>query len=74
MRAWSLVFLALWFFTLRLKPVNAAGSGTLEVIMPKRVAMSVVHSDHTCSKPEGQLGDEAYDSDGPRPPRLGNRP
>ena len=33
MRTRSLVVLALWFFTLCLKPVKAAGSGTLEVIM-----------------------------------------
>ena len=43
MRAWSLVVLALCFFTLCLKPVKAAGNGTLEVIMPKRVTLSVVH-------------------------------
>ena len=47
MRAWSLVFLAWWFFTLCLKPVRAAGSGDLEVIMPRRVALSVVYTETT---------------------------
>ena len=31
--------LALWFFTTCLKPVEAAGNGTFEVIMPKRITM-----------------------------------
>ena len=39
MRTWSLVVLALWFFALCLKPVKAAGSGTLEVIMHKSGAV-----------------------------------
>ena len=38
-RSTSLVVLALWFFTLCLKPVKAAGSGTLEVIMHKSDAV-----------------------------------
>ena len=43
MRAWSLVVLALWFFTLCLKPVKAAGGGACEVIAHKSDA--AVHTE-----------------------------
>ena len=39
MRTWSLVVLALWFLTMRLKPVKAAGGGTVEVITHKNGAV-----------------------------------
>ena len=34
------VFLALWFFTILLKPLEAELNGTVEVAIPKRVALS----------------------------------
>ena len=43
MRTWSLVVLALWFFTLCLKPVKAAGGGACEVIAHKSDA--AVHTE-----------------------------
>ena len=46
MRTWGLVFLALWFSALCPKPAGAAGNGALEVIMPKRVALSAAVAMH----------------------------
>ena len=48
MRTCSLVVLALWFFTLCLKPVQAAGSGTLEVIIHKSDAVHGISKKFTC--------------------------
>ena len=42
---WSPVVLALWFFALCLKPVQAAGSRTLEVIIHQSDAVHGIHVD-----------------------------
>ena len=47
MRTWRLVFLALWSFTVRLKPVEESRGGTFAVAMPEGAALPVVYTEST---------------------------